>query len=111
MATSGQGIALPEPFQDADAKSWFKRFEVCSAVNGLDAGKQLLRVPTLLRGRAWAVYEALGADETDTYDHLKAALLSKLSPETDEHHLSAGSDWQADDFERETKVLTNWHEI
>ena len=79
MATDGQGIALPEPLQDADAKSWF---EVCGAANGWDYGKRLLRLPTLLKGRAWAVYddEALGDDQTDTYAHLKAALLAKLSP-------------------------------
>ena len=42
------------------------------------------RVPTLLKGRAWAVYEALTDAETDTYAHLKAALLEQLSPDTDE---------------------------
>jgi len=89
MATGGQGIALPEPLQDTDARSWFRRFEVCSAANGWDEGKQLLRLPTLLKGRAWAVYEALGNEETDSYAHLKAALLTKLSPDTDEHRLSA----------------------
>ena len=89
MATGGQGIALLEPLQDTDARSWFRRFKVCSAANGWDEGKQLLRLPTLLKGRAWAVYEALGNDQTDTYDHQKAALLAKLSPDTDEHRLSA----------------------
>jgi len=89
MAAGGQRIALPEPLQYAGTKSWFRHFEVCSAAIGWDEAKQLLRLPTLLRGRAWAVYEALAGDQTDTYAHLKAALLAKLSPDTDEHRLSA----------------------
>ena len=89
MATGGQGIALPEPLQDADTKSWFRRFEVCGTANGWDDGKWQLRQPMLLKGRAWAAYEALGEDQTDIYAHLKAALLAKLSTNTDEHRLSA----------------------
>jgi len=89
IAAGGQGIALPEPLQDADAKSWFRCFEICSTANGWEEAKQLLCLPMLLRGRAWAVYEALADDQTDTYAHLKAALLAKLSPDTDEHCLSA----------------------
>jgi len=30
----------------------------------------------------------LGEDETDSYDHLKAALLKQLSPDTEEDHLT-----------------------
>jgi len=51
MATGG-GLALPEPLHDEDSRSWFKRFEVCAAANGWDAAKKLLRLPTLLKGRA-----------------------------------------------------------
>ena len=74
MATGG-GLALPEHLQDEDARSWFKRFEVCAAANGWDNAKKLLRLPTLLRGRAWAVYDSLDEESTDTYAHLKSALL------------------------------------
>lgn len=88
MAT-GVGLALPEPLQEDDAKSWFKRFEVCAAANEWDDGKKLLRLPTLLRGRAWAIFDALPDADTGTYAHLKAALLSRLSPDTDEDRLSA----------------------
>ena len=30
---TGIGLALPEPLQDGDVRSWFKRFEVCAAAN------------------------------------------------------------------------------
>jgi len=88
MATGG-GLALPEPLHNEDACSWFKRFEVCAAANGWDAAKKLLCLPTLLRGRAWAVFDSLGDDTTDTYDHLKTALLQRLSPDTDEDKMVA----------------------
>ena len=86
---SGVGISLPEALHGEEAKSWFRRFEVCAAANEWDGAKKLKRVPTLLKGRAWAVYEALTDEETDTYDHLKAAILGQLSPDTDEERLRA----------------------
>ena len=87
--TSGVGLALPETLQEDDARSWFKRFEVCAAANEWDERKKLLRLPTLLRGRAWASFDALPDTDTDTYDNLKKALLDRLSPDTDEDRLSA----------------------
>ena len=83
------GLALPEVLQDGDAKSWFKRFEVCAAANEWNDEKKLRRLPTLLRGRAWAIFDALPDDSTDTYEHLKAALLRGLSPDTEEDRRSA----------------------
>lgn len=86
---SGTGVALPEVLRGEDAKSWFKRFEVCAAANGWNDEKKLRRVPTLLQGRAWAVYDSLTDDETDTYAHLKEALMQQLCPDTDEERLIA----------------------
>ena len=83
MAT-GTGIALPEVLRGEDAKAWFKRFEVCAAANGWNDGQKLRRVPTLLQGCTWAVYGSLTEEETDTYAHLKDALLQQLCPDTDE---------------------------
>ena len=88
MAT-GVGLALPEPLHDEDSRSWFKRFEVCATANGWDEAKKLLRLPTLLRGRAWAVFDSLGEANTDSYEHLKASLLRRLSPDTEEDRLAA----------------------
>ena len=51
------GLALPEVLQDGDAKSWFKRFEVCAAANEWNDEKRLKCLPTLLRGRAWAIFD------------------------------------------------------
>ena len=81
MATGG-GLALPEPLVDDEARSWFKRYEVCASANGWNDQKKLLRLPTLLKGRSWAIYDTLQDEETDTYDHLKAAILKRLCPDT-----------------------------
>jgi len=86
MAT-GVGLALPEPLHDEDARSWFKRYEVCVAANGWNDQKKLLRLPTLLKGRAWAIYDSLGDDQTDTYQNLKAAILARLCPDTEEDRM------------------------
>ena len=84
MATStGGGIVLPE---DDNAKSWFKRYETCCTANGWNQATRLARLPTLLRGRAWAIFEVLTEEQMDTYAHLKEALLARLSPDTDEDH-------------------------
>ena len=85
MATStGSGIILPVSLQDDNARSWFKWFEVCYAANSWNDAKRLVSLPILLKGRAWAIYEVLTEEQTDTYAHLKEALLSRLSPDTDE---------------------------
>ena len=81
MATE-VGLALPEPLHDEDAKSWFKRYEVCVAANGWNDQKKLLRLSMLLKGRAWAIYDSLGDDQKDTYQNLKAAILARLCPDT-----------------------------
>ena len=75
MATGG-GLALPEPLVDDEARSWFKRYEVCASANGWNDQKKLLRLPTLLKGRSWAIYDSLQDEETDTYDHLNRPLNS-----------------------------------
>ena len=83
---SGTGITLPEVLRGEDAKSWFKRFEVCAGANGWNDEKKLCRVPTLLQGQAWAVYDSLMEEETDNYEE---ALLQQLCPDTDEERLVA----------------------
>jgi len=69
MMACSTGLALPEVLQDGDVKSWFRRFEVCAAANDRNDAKKLKCLPTLLRGRACAVFDALLDASTDTYEH------------------------------------------
>ncbi len=86
---SGLGLALPETLSGDDAKSWFRRFEVCATANDWDDPKKLRRLPTLLKGRAWAVYDSLSEEQVGTYTRLKKELLARLSPDTEEDRLCA----------------------
>ena len=62
---------------------------MCAVANGWDAAKKLIRLPTLLRGRAWAIFDSLTEAEMDLYDHLKAAILSRMCPDTEEDKIVA----------------------
>ena len=88
MAT-GDKLCLPEYLDDGDAGSWFKRFELCAAANEWNNAKMLLRLPTLFKGRAFAIFESLGDDDKDTYGHLKNAMTERLNPDTDENRMVA----------------------
>ena len=57
---------------------------VCPSANGWNEQKKLLRLPTLLKGRSWAIYDSLRDEKTNTYDHLKAAILKRLCPDTED---------------------------
>ena len=86
MAT-GETIALPEPLEGEDARSWFKRYEVCVSANDWNDHS---RLPTLLKGHAWAVYDSLHDEgDTDSYEHLKATILKRLCPDTKEDRIVA----------------------
>ena len=82
-------VCLPESLQHEDASSWFKRFELCAAINDWNVAKQLLHIPTLLRGWAWAIYESLSDADKETYVKLEKAILERLNPDTDENRLAA----------------------
>ena len=88
MAT-GSKLCLPEYLDDGDATSWFKRYDLCAAANEWNDAKKLLRLPTLFKGRAWAIFESLGDGDKDTYSHLKKAMTEKLNPDTDKSRMVA----------------------
>ena len=50
---------------------------------------KLLCLPALFRGRAWAIYDSLGEESTNTYAYLKSALLHCLCPNTKEDCVEA----------------------
>ena len=84
----GIGLALPKALQDRDTRSWFKRFKICAVANEWNDEKKLKRLPTLLKGWAWAIFDSLPDASTDTYAHQKEALLSRLNPDTEEDRQS-----------------------
>jgi hypothetical protein len=75
MATRGTSVALPELFSDGDiTRLWLRKFELCSTANGWKEDDMLKRLPTLLAGKAFAVYERLPEEKKDGYKKLVEAL-------------------------------------
>ena len=61
---AGLDIALPEPFQGEDAKSWLKYFEVCATANKWSDEKS-----------SAAESESLSEAETCKHEHLKMIII------------------------------------
>ena len=59
LRTHTGGIALPAKFDDGDLTSWLEMFTVCATANRWNPEAQLRRLPTLLTGRAIAIYQRL----------------------------------------------------
>ena len=74
MATRGTSVALPELFSDGDITLWLRKFELCSMANGWKEDDMLKRLPTLLAGKVFAVYERLPEEKKDGYKKLVEAL-------------------------------------
>ena len=65
MATSSRtSVALPETFSDGDIVLWL---ELCSTANDWKDTDMLKRLPTLLSGKAFAVFERLAAEAKEDY--------------------------------------------
>ena len=75
------GIALPNKFDDGDIVSWLDSYDVCAVANGWNDEARLRRMPTLLTGRAFAIFQRLAAGDKDTLAHLRASLTAAFLPE------------------------------
>lgn len=75
------GLSLPNKFDDGDIVSWLDSFDVCARANNWNDDNRLRRLPTLLTGRAFAVFQRLPDGQKDTLAHLRAALIAAFLPE------------------------------
>ena len=74
------GLALPNKFDDGDLASWLQSFDVCAAANNWNDENRLRRIPTLLTGRAFAVFQRLLDGQKDTLAHLRENLTAAFLP-------------------------------
>ena len=67
---------LPESFGDGDFELWEKRFDICAKADRCDADEKLVRLPLLLKGRAFAVHErhAIAVSYDDLVKGIKQSL-------------------------------------
>lgn len=67
--------SVPDNFSgDGDYDAWERHFNVCAAANNWDDAKKLLFLPTLLRGRAFLVYQHLDLQDRASFARLSAAM-------------------------------------
>jgi hypothetical protein len=89
MATSSRtSVALPETFSDGDIVLWLRKFELCSTANDWKDTDMLKRLPTLLSGKAFAVFERLAAEVKADYKTLTKALTTAFGGDTTGKHLA-----------------------
>jgi hypothetical protein len=89
MTTSSRtSVALPETFSDGDIVLWLRKFELCSTANDWKDTDMLKRLPTLLSGKAFAVFERLAAEAKEDYKTLTKALTTAFGGDTTGKHLA-----------------------
>ena len=77
MATSNRSsVALPESFSDGDIEFWLRKFELCTAANEWKEDVMLKRLPTLLCGKAFAVFERLEEKDKESFKSAGEALVA-----------------------------------
>ena len=89
MATSSRtSVALPETFSDGDIVLWLRKFELCSTANDWKDTNMLKRLPTLLSGKPFAVFERLASEAKEDYKTLTKALKTAFGGDTTGKHLA-----------------------
>ena len=51
-----QQLKHTRPFDSEDITEWLNRFKICAKANGWDAAVKAVKLPTLLKGKALAVW-------------------------------------------------------
>ena len=89
MATTrSTSVVLPEVFSDGDIVLWLRKFELCATANDWKDADMLKRLPTLLSGKAFAVFERLSAEEKGDYKTLTKALSTAFGGDTTGKHIA-----------------------
>ena len=77
-------IAYPTTFDDGGVENWFRHFNKCARANRWNDEMKLRAVPVYFRSRAQLIYDRLRANQTDTWEHLEAAMTEAFAPDTPE---------------------------
>ena len=89
MATAARtSVTLPEIFSDGDIVLWLRKFELCALVNEWKENDMLKRLPTLLSGKAFTVFERLAAAKKEDYKSLTKALTGAFGGDENGKHLA-----------------------
>ena len=72
--------SIPTRFEEGNIVEWLDTFDGCAAANQWDDAARLRRLPTFLRGRAFAIFLRLEAGRRDTIAHLRQSLIDEFLP-------------------------------
>ncbi len=88
MATATRTSVAPEIFSDGDMVLWLRKFELCAKANDWKDTDMLKRLPTLLSGKAFAVFERLAAETKADFKVLTKALTEAFGGDENGKHLA-----------------------
>ncbi len=89
MATATRtSVALPEIFSDGDMVLWLRKFELCAKANDWKDTDMLKRLPTLLSGKAFTVFERLAAETKADFKVLTKAVTEAFGGDENGKHLA-----------------------
>jgi hypothetical protein len=89
MATSNRSsVALPESFSDRDIEFWLRKYELCSEANEWKEDIMLKRLPTLLCGKAFAVFERLEGEQKASFKNVREALVAAFGGDATGMHIA-----------------------
>ena len=70
MTPATKLLSVPGAFSDGDFGLWLRKFELCLTANGWEEDEMLKRLPKLLSGKAFVVFERLGEDKKESFKTL-----------------------------------------
>ena len=86
---AGRESSKPEKFGYGNFERWMKKFETCAVANFWDDAAKRRIMPTLLKDRAWVVYEQCADEDIRTYEQLVERLARVFGTNTREKRLQA----------------------
>ena len=73
---------------DGDFGLWLRKFELCSTANGWKEDEMLKRLPTLLSGKAFAVFERLREDKKESFKTLVESIKEAFGGDATSKHIA-----------------------
>ena len=81
-------LSVPATFSDGDFGLCLRKFELCSTTNGWKEEEMLKRIPTLLSGKAFVVFDRLGNDKKGDFKTLAAAIKKAFGGDETSKHIA-----------------------
>ena len=72
-------ISLPRQFLDGEPKEWFQKYEICCDTNEWEDDTKAKKLPTLLEGKALAIWSDLTTEEKENYVTSKAKIIAGMA--------------------------------